>query len=231
MVAAMAVGATAAGAYSMANSSEEAPATVLAADQSMLGGGAITGSTDGMQVVTVTPASSSDSARRGDHQGRRVRAGARRTRGPSAAPDVRDAHQGRVDVGLRIPLGRAARRHRHRQFDRHPDRCGLRRRRRRSGPTGRLRQLGQAAPCRRHRDALRPPQRVDRSTSVSACGPATRSRRWATPEIRRAHTCTSRCCSTAPTASTPSVGWPNAVSPRAITLAEWPATTTRVLHA
>ena len=35
MVAAMAVGATAAGAYSMANSSEEAPATVLAADQSV----------------------------------------------------------------------------------------------------------------------------------------------------------------------------------------------------
>jgi len=42
----------------MANSSEEAPATVLAADQSAIGGGAITGSTDGMQVVTVAPASS-----------------------------------------------------------------------------------------------------------------------------------------------------------------------------
>jgi len=60
MVAAMAVGATAAGAYSMATSSEEAPATVLAADQSIIGGGAITGSTDGMQVVTVTPASTSE---------------------------------------------------------------------------------------------------------------------------------------------------------------------------
>ena len=59
MIAAMAVGATAAGAYTMANSSEEAPATVLAADQSVVGGGAITGSTGGMQVVTVTPASSS----------------------------------------------------------------------------------------------------------------------------------------------------------------------------
>ncbi len=58
MVAAMAVGATAAGAYSMANASEEAPATVLAADQSMLNGGAIQGSTDGMQIVSVTPASS-----------------------------------------------------------------------------------------------------------------------------------------------------------------------------
>ena len=58
MVAAMAVGATAAGAYTMANSSEETPATVLAADQSTLGG-AVTGSTDGMQIVTVAPASTS----------------------------------------------------------------------------------------------------------------------------------------------------------------------------
>ncbi len=54
MVAAMAVGATAAGAYTMANASEEAPGTVLAADQNVLGGGAITGSTDGMQVVSVS---------------------------------------------------------------------------------------------------------------------------------------------------------------------------------
>ncbi len=54
MVAAMAVGATAAGAYTMANSSQEASATVLAADQEVMGGGAITGSTDGMQVVTVS---------------------------------------------------------------------------------------------------------------------------------------------------------------------------------
>jgi murein DD-endopeptidase MepM/ murein hydrolase activator NlpD len=59
MVAAMAVGATAAGAYSMANPSESEPATLLAADQAALGGGAIAGSTDGMQVVAVTPASSS----------------------------------------------------------------------------------------------------------------------------------------------------------------------------
>ena len=57
MVAAMAVGATAAGAYTMANASKEAPAAVLAADQDVFAGGAITGSTDGMQVVAVTPAS------------------------------------------------------------------------------------------------------------------------------------------------------------------------------
>jgi murein DD-endopeptidase MepM/ murein hydrolase activator NlpD len=56
MVAAMAVGATAAGAYSMANAADKEPAeTVLAADQAV-GGGVITGSVDGMQVVAVTPA-------------------------------------------------------------------------------------------------------------------------------------------------------------------------------
>jgi hypothetical protein len=60
MVAAMAVGATAAGAYSMANATDKAPEeTVLAADQSVVGGGAITGSVDGMQIVTVAPAANS----------------------------------------------------------------------------------------------------------------------------------------------------------------------------
>lgn len=54
MVAAMAVGATAAGAYTMATASKDAPETVLAADQDVLAGGAITGSTDGMQVVSVS---------------------------------------------------------------------------------------------------------------------------------------------------------------------------------
>jgi len=58
MVAAMAVGATAAGAYSMANASEhKRPGdTVLAADQSVTGGGVVAGSVDGMQIVSVTPA-------------------------------------------------------------------------------------------------------------------------------------------------------------------------------
>jgi murein DD-endopeptidase MepM/ murein hydrolase activator NlpD len=60
MVAAMAVGATAAGAYSMANASDKPPAeTVLAADDSTTGGGVITGSVEGMQVVSVTPAANS----------------------------------------------------------------------------------------------------------------------------------------------------------------------------
>ncbi len=61
MVAAMAVGATAAGAYTMTHQVQNAPAeTVLAVDQPTMGGGAVvTGSVDGMQVVTVTPASNS----------------------------------------------------------------------------------------------------------------------------------------------------------------------------
>ncbi|HJT90661.1 MAG TPA: M23 family metallopeptidase, partial [Mycobacterium sp.] len=54
------VGATAAGAYSMSNATDKAPEeTVLAADQSVTGGGAITGSVDGMQIVTVAPAANS----------------------------------------------------------------------------------------------------------------------------------------------------------------------------
>ena len=58
MVAAMAVGATAAGAFSMANASDQkAPGdTVLAADHNVMGGGVVTGSVDGMQIVSVTPA-------------------------------------------------------------------------------------------------------------------------------------------------------------------------------
>jgi hypothetical protein len=58
MVAAMAVGATAAGAYSMTNASEAPAEAVLAADQPAMGGGAVTGSVDGMQIVSVTPAAS-----------------------------------------------------------------------------------------------------------------------------------------------------------------------------
>jgi hypothetical protein len=60
MVAAMAVGATAAGAYTMTHATEKATDdTVLAADQTAIGGtAAITGAVDGMQIVTVTPAAS-----------------------------------------------------------------------------------------------------------------------------------------------------------------------------
>ncbi|KWX65571.1 M23 family metallopeptidase [Mycobacterium sp. NAZ190054] len=61
VVAAMAVGATAAGAYTMTNGTSKAPAdTILAADQPALAdGGAITGSVDGMQIVSVAPAANS----------------------------------------------------------------------------------------------------------------------------------------------------------------------------
>ena len=58
MVAAMAVGATAAGAYSMANAPDhkKPSETVLAADQSAMGAGTVAGSTDGVQIISVTPA-------------------------------------------------------------------------------------------------------------------------------------------------------------------------------
>jgi hypothetical protein len=61
MVAAMAVGATAAGAYSVANASAKAPTdAVLAADQTAISAtGVVTGSVDGMQIVSVTPAADS----------------------------------------------------------------------------------------------------------------------------------------------------------------------------
>lgn len=61
MVAAMAVGATAAGAYTVTNAAQKEPvATVLASDSTTTGGaGVITGSVDGMQVVTVAPAANS----------------------------------------------------------------------------------------------------------------------------------------------------------------------------
>ncbi len=60
MIAAMAAGATAAAAHSVMNSTDTTSTdTVLAADQSTIAGGAISGSTDGMQVVTVASATNS----------------------------------------------------------------------------------------------------------------------------------------------------------------------------
>ena len=60
VAAAMAAGATAAAAYSVVNSSDTPQeATMLAAGQSaFVDGGAITGSNDGMQIVSVAPAAS-----------------------------------------------------------------------------------------------------------------------------------------------------------------------------
>jgi murein DD-endopeptidase MepM/ murein hydrolase activator NlpD len=60
VAAAMAAGATAAAAYSVVNSSDAAPEeTMLAAGQSaFVDGGVISGSADGMQIVTVAPAAS-----------------------------------------------------------------------------------------------------------------------------------------------------------------------------
>ena len=60
MIAAMAAGATAAAAHSVMNNTETTSTdTVLAADQSTIAGGAISGSTDGMQVVAVASATNS----------------------------------------------------------------------------------------------------------------------------------------------------------------------------
>ena len=60
MIAAMAAGAAAAAAHSVMNSTDTTSTdTVLAADQSTIAGGAISGSTDGMQVVTVASATNS----------------------------------------------------------------------------------------------------------------------------------------------------------------------------
>ena len=57
MIAAMAAGATAAAAHSVMNNSDTSTTdTVLAADQATVAGGAVSGSTDGMQVVTVASA-------------------------------------------------------------------------------------------------------------------------------------------------------------------------------
>jgi murein DD-endopeptidase MepM/ murein hydrolase activator NlpD len=57
VAAAMAAGATAAAAYSVANTSDApAQATMLAAGQSSLDGGFISGSVDGIQIVSVAPA-------------------------------------------------------------------------------------------------------------------------------------------------------------------------------
>ncbi len=56
---------------------------------------------------------------RGVGQRCRVRPGARGPRGATDTAAVRLADQGRVDVGVRLPVGRAARRHRHRELDRH----------------------------------------------------------------------------------------------------------------
>ncbi|GAS98619.1 metalloendopeptidase-like membrane protein [Mycolicibacterium canariasense] len=61
LIAAMAAGATASGAYTLstADSSKPTSDTILTGAQAGISGGVITGSTDGMQIVTVEPAASS----------------------------------------------------------------------------------------------------------------------------------------------------------------------------
>jgi hypothetical protein len=61
LIAAMAAGATASGAYTLSTADSAKPTsdTILTGAQAGLSGGVITGSTDGMQIVTVEPAASS----------------------------------------------------------------------------------------------------------------------------------------------------------------------------
>ena len=123
VAAAMAAGATAAAAYSVVNNTDTPPEeTMLAAGQSaFVDGGAITGSVDGMQIVTVAPVASAAIHSEELANGAAFAAGARGARGAAGTAAVRLSDQGRVDVGLRLPVGRTARRHRHRQLDRHAD--------------------------------------------------------------------------------------------------------------
>ena len=131
MVAAMAVGATAAGAYSMANAADKPAETILAADQTVIGGGAITGSTDGMQVVSVTPAASSavhaeEITKAAAFAQERAEREARLNRPLFVMPT-----KGVWTSGFGYRWGVLHARHRHRQRDRHADRGRLRRRRHR----------------------------------------------------------------------------------------------------
>lgn len=60
MIAAMAAGATASGAYSLSTADDTTSSdTVLAADNTLINGAAISGSSDGMQIVAVQPVASS----------------------------------------------------------------------------------------------------------------------------------------------------------------------------
>ena len=106
---------------------------MLAAGEAAIAGGVVTGSVDGMQIVSVASTSNSavhteEMAKGAAFAQERAEREARLQRPLFVMPTKRHVH-----LGLRLPLGRAARRHRHRQLDRHPDpggrrRCGHRRR-------------------------------------------------------------------------------------------------------
>ena len=222
LIAAMAAGAAAAAAH-MRRSTLPTSATRDGArrrDHQLDGGGVITGTLRGVQVVTRGPGGEQQRALRGVRQGRRLRPGTRRARGPPAAPAVRQADQRHLHLRLRIPLGRAARRDRPRQLHRHPDLRRCRRCRHRRGPYRRLRRMGQAAARRRHGDALRSRQHLAGQCRRAGDGRATRSPPSATAATPPDRTATSRCCSTAPIASTRCRGSRSAESASAPTPAE-----------
>ena len=107
-------------------------------------------------------------ARRGDHQGRRVRAGACRARSAAAAAAVRDADQGRVHLRASATAGACCTAASTSPTRSAPRSCAaadgvvID-----AGPDRRLRRLGQAPAFRRHRHAVRPRQHLDWSASAS----------------------------------------------------------------
>ncbi len=136
MIAAMAAGATAAGAYSLGNPTEtHADDTILASEGTHIEGASVTGSVDGMQIVSVsstadTSVHAEEITKAAAFAQERAEREARLSRPLFVMPTK--GYVWTSNFGYR--LGRAARRHRPGEPDRHPDRGGLRRRRDRLGP-------------------------------------------------------------------------------------------------
>ena len=218
MIAAMAAGATAAAAHSVINNSDTAASdTVLAAGQSAIAGGAISGSADGMQVVTVAAAADAtvhaeEITKAAAFAQERAEREARLQRPLFVMPTKGVftsgfgyrwgvLHAG-IDIANSIgtPIYAAA------------DGVVID-----AGPTA-----GYGAWVKlRHADGT-----VTLYGHVNTWNVSIGQRVWAGDQIARwataatppDRTCTSRCCRTAPTGSTRSDGWPNGDSAPATTL-------------
>ncbi|EUA50777.1 hypothetical protein I552_1717 [Mycobacterium xenopi 3993] len=155
LITAMAAGAAAAAAHSATHPSNAAKTeTVLAADASPLNGGATTTSARGMQMITVKPAA--NIAVHNEELAKGVAfAQERAQREAGFSSHCSSCRPRAFSRRTSDTAGGAARRHRHREFDRNPDPGGVRRCGHRCRPDRRLRDVGQAAPRRRNRHALR----------------------------------------------------------------------------